>query len=184
MTPADLARLFATEAPRLSRRLKRFRGRVIAEDVVQAAFTRLLERPIDDVKAPEAYLASLTYRLAIDETRRQDRMPFSQIRDGVFEHTAACAATAEDRLIDAERIAHMTRAVLALPRKERLALVLFKLKGLSHADIGARLGVSRHSVPRYLARALAKCAAARQAFERAGLDEAGNDKRTAVSDRT
>ncbi|WP_420823025.1 sigma factor-like helix-turn-helix DNA-binding protein [Vitreimonas flagellata] len=44
----------------------------------------------------------------------------------------------------------------------------FKLKGFSHADIAKRLGVSRHTVPHYLSRGLAKIAAARAAFEAQG----------------
>jgi DNA-directed RNA polymerase specialized sigma24 family protein len=51
---------------------------------------------------------------------------------------------------------------------------MFKLKGLSHEEIGRRLGIPRHSVPRYLSRALAKCAEAMAAFERAGLDQSGD----------
>jgi RNA polymerase sigma factor (sigma-70 family) len=78
----------------------------------------------------------------------------------------------------------MTAVFLALPEKERLAVVMFKLKGLSHEEIGRRLGIPRHSVPRYLSRALAKCAEAMQAFERAGTGEISNDQPTGEADRT
>jgi DNA-directed RNA polymerase specialized sigma24 family protein len=71
--PADLAHLFVSEAPRLLRRLRRFRGRVVAEDVVQAAFTKMLEVDVSEVEDPRAYLAQLTRNLAIDEVRRQSR---------------------------------------------------------------------------------------------------------------
>jgi RNA polymerase sigma factor (sigma-70 family) len=92
--------------------------------------------------------------------------------------------TPEAMVIEGERFAHMLGVVLALPEKERLALLWFKLKGLSHAEIGARLGVSRHNVPNYLARALAKCAVAMEAFERAGLDQISDDGRKRDPDPT
>jgi RNA polymerase sigma factor (sigma-70 family) len=99
----------------------------------------------------------------------------ASVSDERLERIGADAAlTPEEMLIEGERFAHMTGAFLALPKKERLALVMFKLKGLSHEEIGRRLGIPRHSVPRYLSRALAKCAEAMAAFERAGLDQSGD----------
>lgn len=74
----------------------------------------------------------------------------------------------EEKAIEAERFRHVTDAFRLLPRKERLALVMFRSNGLSHQEIGERLGVSRHSVPRYLSRAVAKCAKANAAFEKLG----------------
>lgn len=174
MNPADLARLFASEAPRLIRRLRRYRGRVAAEDVVQAAFTKMLEVDASEIEDPRAYLARITRNLAVDELRRKDRPGAASVSDEELERLGAAASdlTPEEMLIEGERFSHMLGVVLALPEKERLALLWFKLKGLSHAAIGHRLGVSRHNVPNYLARALAKCAAAVEAFERTGAEDA------------
>ncbi len=185
MNPADLARLFATEGPRLLRRLRRFRGRVAPEDVVQSAFAKMLEADVAEIEEPRAYLARIARNLAIDEIRRRERSGVSFVSEAQMDrHDADDDLTPEEMLIEGERFAYMMAVVLALPEKERLALVMFKLKGLSHAEIGRRLGVSQHNVPRYLSRALAKCAAARQAFERAELDEKSDDKRTREPDRT
>lgn len=185
MKPADLARLFASEGPRLLRRLRRFRGRVPAEDVVQAAFTKMLEIDVSEVEDPRAYLARLTQNLAVDELRRQSRAGVASVSEERLERLGSeTVLTPEEMLIEGERFAHVTGAFLQLPRKERLAVVLFKLKGLSHEEVGRRLGIPRHSVPRYLSRALAKCAEALQAFERAGLDEKSNDQPTGEADRT
>jgi RNA polymerase sigma factor (sigma-70 family) len=183
--PADLARLFASEAPRLLRRLRRFRGRVVPEDVVQSAFTKMLEVDVSEVEDPRAYLARLTRNLAVDEVRRQERAPVRFVSGDAFAAHAAPALTPEQMLIEGERYAHMMGAVLALPKRERLSLLLFKLKGLSHQEIADRLGVSPKSVPRYLSRALAKCAAAMAAFERAGTGEQVHDQpKGGEADRT
>lgn len=185
MKPADLARLFATEGPRLLRRLRRFRGRIAAEDVVQAAFTKMLEVDEAEIEEPRAYLARITRNLAIDELRKHERVRVSFVGEDELDRLSLGAdLTPEEMLIEGERFAHMTAVVLALPEKERLALVMFKLKGLSHAEIGDRLGVSRHNVPNYLSRALAKCAAAMQAFERAEAGELSHDERKGGPDRT
>ena len=75
--------------------------------------------------------------------------------------------------IEGERFAFMTGAMLALPERKRLALLLFKLKGLLHEDIG------KHLAARYLTRALAKVAAARAAFEQAEAPRAPNSRQSA-----
>jgi RNA polymerase sigma factor (sigma-70 family) len=185
VNPADLARLFASEAPRLLRRLRRYRGRVAAEDVVQTAFTKMLEVDVSQVEDPRAYLARLTRNLAVDEFRRQTRAGAASVSEEIMERLGSeSVLTPEEMLIEGERFAHMTAVFLALPEKERLAVVMFKFEGLSHEEIGRRLGVSRHSVPRYLSRALAKCAEAMQAFEQAGLDEKKNGQPKGDTDRT
>src|SRR5690606_40498879 len=91
--------------------------------------------------------------------------------------------TPEVTLIAGEGFAQMTAVVLGLPERERKALVLFKFGGLSHEEIGARLGVSRHSVPGLLARVLAKCAKAMAAFEEGALKEIAHEMETKRKDR-
>lgn len=190
MKRPDLAHLFATEAPKLLRRLRTFRGRVTPEDVVQSAFSKLMEADQTKITDPKAYLAQLTRNLAIDELRRQDRARTASVSDEDLEQILATRPdplehpdlSPEEMLIAGERFAHMTAVVLALPQKERLALLLHKSKGLSHEEIGKRLGVSRHSVPRYLARALAKCAKAMAAFEEGALEEIADAARTKRQD--
>ena len=132
------------------------------------------------VEDPRAYLARLTQNLAVDEVRRQGRAPFANVAaEHLGDERATDELTPEQMLLEGERFAFMTGAVLALPERERLALLLFKLKGLSHAEIGQRLGVSRHSVPRLLSRALAKVAASRAAFERGEAIEASGESKSA-----
>ncbi len=185
MKPADLARLFATEGPRLLRRLRGFRGRVAPEDILQSAFQKMLEADVSEIEEPRAYLACITRNLAIDELRKQEAAGLSFVGEDELERLGTGSdLTPEEMLIEGERFAHMTAVVLALPEKERLALVMFKLKGLSHEEIGRRLGIPRHSVPRYLSRALAKCAAAMAAFERSGTGQLGDGHRRGEPDRT
>ena len=87
MKPADLARLFATEGPRLLRRLRRFRGRIAAEDVVQAAFAKMLE--VDEAEIEERAIrrrAAAWTRIAAHYTEAGDREAADAIRDYVADH--------------------------------------------------------------------------------------------------
>lgn len=184
MKPADLARLFATEAPRLLKRLRRFRGKVAAEDVVQSAFAKMLEVDASQIGEPRAYLTRMTMNLAIDEARRSANAPVTSVRAEDVDDLAGASDefSAEEMLVRGERFAAMMGAVLALPEKERLALLWAKQDGLTHREIGERLGESQHNVPYYLARALAKCRKALHAFEHAGAHGLENGGRGTDAD--
>lgn len=169
MSPAELARLFQSEAPKLVRRLASFRGRVAAEDVVQTAFTKMMELEETEMKDPKAYLAQLVRNLAINEARRYERSPvtFLDPESSELSSSTSEAPSPEDMLIAGQRFGYMMGIVLALPEKERQALMMAKMGGLSHREIGARMGVSHRNVARYLERALAKCHAALKDFDAA-----------------
>jgi RNA polymerase sigma factor (sigma-70 family) len=128
--------------------------------------------PIERVAVACAYVGPAVV-MAYYEVRRQDRTRVASVSDEELEQILAIQPSPyeradlspEEMLIAGERFAHMTAVVLALPKRERLALIWHKSAGLTHQEIAERLGVSPHSVPRYLARALAKCANAMAAFE-------------------
>jgi len=61
------------------------------------------------------------------------------------------------QLLDLERVAVVGDAVRKLPGREQDCLKASLVDNLSYKEIGERLGVSVHSVRRYIARALANC---------------------------
>ncbi len=97
MKPADLARLFATEGPRLLRRLRGFRGRIAAEDVVQAAFAKMLEVDEAEIEEPRAYLARITRNLAIDELRKHERGGLSFVAASFSKNTSSAPITSSSK---------------------------------------------------------------------------------------
>ncbi|UPT61502.1 MAG: sigma-70 family RNA polymerase sigma factor [Hyphomonadaceae bacterium JAD_PAG50586_4] len=174
------------EAPKLVRQLTRSRGRAAAEDVVQAAFERLMGARLEEIERPRAFLARIALNLAADEARRDGRTPVrcapAEEIAALEEKLAALGASAEDDLIDRERRAVVAGVLHSLPRKERLALLWAKLEGLTHRQIGKRLGEPHTNVPFYLSRALAKCRKALHAFDNCDTHGFQNDGRGADAD--
>ena len=60
-------------------------------------------------------------------------------------------------MLDREQILLLDKALEKLPEKPRMALLMFRVDGLSHSEIAARLGVSNSMVAKYIVRALQHC---------------------------
>jgi RNA polymerase sigma-70 factor (ECF subfamily) len=123
-----------------------------AEDVAQEAMLRLW-RQAADWRAGEARISTWLYRVAhnlcIDRLRR--RRPSAAMED--VPEPPDPAPTVLERLADSELSRALVRAILALPDRQRQAVVLRHFEGLSNPEIGARLECSVEAVESLLARA-------------------------------
>jgi len=123
-----------------------------AEDVAQEAMLRLW-RQAGDWRAGEARISTWLYRvtrnLCIDRLRK--RRPTAHIED-VAEPPDPAPSVLE-RLANSEQSRALARAILALPERQREALVLRHFEGMSNPGIGARLDCSVEAVESLLARA-------------------------------
>lgn len=153
----DWTNLFQEEAPRLRRFLRRFGPRISPEDVAQDAFARLCASDVANIESPRAFLFQTAKRLAMNEARH-NRIARTEL---VPDPDAAGAVSAEpspERLAEIAADSARLRSVLAeLPAHKREALLLFKLDGFSHKEIGERLGVSPRTVERYIFDAVTHC---------------------------
>ncbi len=129
-----------------------------AEDVAQEAMLRLW-RQARDWRAGEARISTWLYRvthnLCIDRLRK--RRPTAALEDSP--EAPDPAPTALDRLADTEESRALVRAIVALPDRQRQALVLRHFEGLSNPEIGERLDCSVEAVESLLARARRQLAA-------------------------
>ncbi|HEY5055210.1 MAG TPA: sigma-70 family RNA polymerase sigma factor [Acidobacteriaceae bacterium] len=123
-----------------------------AEDVVQDAFLRVLQRPrqLAGVVEVRAWLVRIAWNLALDRRRR--------IRPEQMDHAFAEALVsanlpADQHLGEARRMAQILRAIERLPEKERQALLLTAFDELSTAEIATILGKSESGVRALLFRA-------------------------------
>ncbi len=150
----DFTEFFAVEAPRLRGFLRRFGPAISPEDIAQEAFLRFCATDPSAIESPRAFLFSTARHLAIDALRRTK---FGAVHSLSLAEERADEQSADAALIAMRRRAGLQAALDSLSDKHRQALVLFKVEGLTHKQIGARLGVSHRTVERYVADALAHC---------------------------
>lgn len=156
MKPAELARLFAVEGPKLRRFLRRFGPKVSPEDITQDSFERLQAVDPGTVDSPRAFLYRTARNRAINAWKRGMTAPVLGL-DLLSSEPASPDLDPEERLLLNEALGRLNQALLALPEHKRTALLLFKAEGRSYKEIAAQLDVSPRTVERYVADAMAHC---------------------------
>ena len=137
-----LALAFERHREWLVRRLALIVGDVEeARDLCQETFLRAAEHgPLPDREAEARWLATVGSRLAIDERRRRRRWGFLSVRE-----TDATWALALDP--------DVWRALAALDRRTRAALVMTVVDGFTQDEAADALGVPRGTLASWLSRA-------------------------------
>lgn len=129
-----------------------------AEDVVQDSWLRAAVAaeaanppPIRNL---QAYLFRIARNLIIDHRRRAAARPLVEVEEAVLLQAADPAPTPEAAVITRDELHRMNRIMAAMPARPREVFRLARVEGLSYADIGRRLGLSRQTVHQHMARAL------------------------------
>ncbi len=153
--------LTARLLPRVLNHAARVLGnRTDAEDVAQEAMLRLW-RAAGDWQAGGARVSTWLYRvtanLAIDRLRRAGR---AVGLDDTDEPADEDALAADDRLIRADRMAALDAALARLPERQRQAVVLRHIEGVSNPEIAEVLEISVEAVESLTARGKRALAAA------------------------
>lgn len=139
VSEVDVGELFEVERGRLFGTLVLLLGnRSDAEEVVQDAFANVLQKWRDGFVPtdPKAYL----YRTAVNLARTYFR------RKRVREKLVIFARTERDDIGQIDDRDAILRVVLALPRRQRAAVVLTELLGYSAGDAGRAMGVRPSTV--------------------------------------
>jgi RNA polymerase sigma-70 factor (ECF subfamily) len=111
-----------------------------AEDVVQEVYLRVHRAGVKDVEDVRAWLARITFRLAIDRQRKPQGValdaiePFSRGPDA--EHLA----------MHRQRVERVQKLIAALPEELRYPLVLSAMQELNSRQISEVLGIPESSV--------------------------------------
>ena len=143
---------------RLLPRVFRFAARILgdraeAEDVAQEAMLRLW-RQAPNWRPGEAQVATWVYRVAsnlcTDRLRRRRSRPTAPIEDAG--DPADGTPGSEARLHQAARLAALQDALAELPDRQRQAVVLRHLEGLSNPEIAEVLGIGIEAVESLTAR--------------------------------
>ena len=155
---ASLAALYRDCYGELVAYLERLAGeRASAEDIAQEAGIRLVEAgEREALTNPRAFLFHVATNLARDLLRRRITRDHAMPELIAMERNEPGA----DAVAAARQEIDMVGAALAqLPDRAREVLVLARVEGLSHAEIGAKLGIAPKTVENHLGRALARLAA-------------------------
>ena len=141
---------------------RRLADREAAADAVQDTFIRFLVWVRDREKpsfphGPRSFLWRIIGNLTIDLIReRKVRGPHVPL-DAVFE--IQDLQPSPERHLEARQLYALVKSALNdLSPRVRTALLLNRTEGLSHAEVGARLGVSSSMATKYIMTALAHCA--------------------------
>jgi RNA polymerase sigma factor (sigma-70 family) len=144
-----------------------------AEDVAQEAMLRLW-RVAPDWRQGEAKVTTWLYRvvtnLCTDRLRVRQRRKITTLDDAPEIEDGAPAV--EAKLIEADRMAALNAALRALPDRQREAVILRHIEGLSNPEIAAVMDIGNEAVESLIARgkrALAANLAGRR--EELGYDE-------------
>ena len=115
-----------------------------AQDVVQEAYARAWQRwsVLRDYDAPEAWVRTVAWRLAVSRVRRA-RVGLARLRD---------AAPPEEVAPPGPEHVALVAALRRLPAAQRRAVVLHHLVGLSVAEVAAETGVPTGTVKARLSR--------------------------------
>ncbi len=147
-------------APRLLRFLEMRTGnRQDAQDIAQEAYFRLCRVPEPDlILSPESYLFRIASNLAHEFlVRRRVQPGFVELdpEQGECEDTHGRSFGAE--LEARSEVEQLERIVAELPPLYQAVLLMRKRDGYSHEEIAEKLSISRHTVHKYLSRALLRC---------------------------
>lgn len=115
-----------------------------AADVVQDTFLRV--RGVKDLEAigqPRAFLCKTAINLTVDLFRRQQIRSERTIQPEEMNRVSSEMPRQDCEVEAKERVRLLYAAIDDLPPKCRQVFLLHKFKGLSHADIARKLGISK-----------------------------------------
>ncbi len=133
-----------------------------AQDIVQAAFTRVIEMDFKDIKNPRALLYKTSYNIAIDQ-KRHGGVRQRHVQAVVDSGAAMVEELSPDRIHDGRRqLGQVVEALWDMPKKRRRLLLMNRFDGLSYAQISRTVGLSETVVRKHVAKALLDCQKALQ----------------------
>jgi RNA polymerase sigma-19 factor, ECF subfamily len=128
-----------------------------ARDLAQEAYLRFLQLPPErEIDQPQAYL----FRIAINlvyELRRRQKHRLVSFDSELAEARANVAVDGAwtDPSEDVSSAEQLSRLLKQIPAGYRRVLILHKRDGLTYEEIAEQLQISKQSVQKYLARAIA-----------------------------
>lgn len=133
-----------------------------AEDIVQELWIKTRAVPSGPVGNGRAYLFRMAQNLVLDRARERKRREhrdkaWSELETGVVPAATDVADTgrnALEQMEDREEAARLISAIATVPEGARRVFQLHKVDELSHAEVAARLNISKSAVEKHMAVAM------------------------------
>jgi RNA polymerase sigma-70 factor (ECF subfamily) len=137
---------------------RRLRSRDQAMDLAQETFLRVLTQGTNTpVEHPRAFLYKTAWNLSVDLFRKKKRQAEESLEAEEIREVLTVSANQDAIVESKEQVEILCRAVQELPPKCRQVFLLNKFKERSHAEIAARLGISKSMVEKHITKAMAHC---------------------------
>ena len=136
---------------------RRVNSRCDAADLSQDTFVRLLTsaQPLDDVREPRAFLATIAKRLLANLYRRRSlEQAYLEVLASLPEDEMP---SAESQAAILEALNEVSKVLARLSTKARTAFLMSQLEGYTQEEIAKQLGVNVRSVQRYVLQGFAEC---------------------------
>lgn len=154
--------------------------RDLAADLAQESYARVYASKSAEVLEPRALLYTTARHLVTDHHRRSAvraqvhaDLPTNDGDTGTGPDAPGPESLEPDALLAGrQRLAAVERAVAQLAPRPREAFVLYKLDGLSRAEVAARMGVSVKTVETHLQIAMEACLRHLQALDAQSASDA------------
>lgn len=128
-----------------------------AQDLTQEAFIKALQRQdqLKDLDKAAHWLSRIASNTAIDFLRRHGKVNFCEI-DSLIEPLSEPSASPEQAVLRGEHREYLERGLAGLTERERTALILRDVEGLSADEVARQLNCSKATVRSHIANARIK----------------------------
>ncbi len=136
------------------------------EDIVQEAFLRAYESAgRQSIEFPKSFLFKVAKNIALSEAEKKASRMMSYVSD-LQDLNIPARQCVEDDVDVQQKVAALLKVVGALPPQCQRVVIMKKILGFSHGEIGRRLDISVRTVEKHLAKALHRCQESREVEQR------------------
>lgn len=131
-----------------------------ADEIAQEAMLRIWNaRASVEIDGARPLLFRIAANLAIDRLREHRRWRFTEIAEEI---EPAETVSAERVVAARQELEIVAAAIAALPENCRRAFLMSRVEGEKHAEIAARMGISKSMVEKHIAEAVFRLSLARK----------------------
>ena len=158
-TNSEIEALYDEYADQLSSTIRRMfgDGPPDPDDVAQQAFQKLIERGnIETISNLRAFVWRTARNIVLSTKRSATtRARYDYEVEQIYFPLKGDESTPERIILVREQLDTINEALRKMPEKRRRAIVLHRIEGLSVAEVGRRLGMSRQNAAKQLSKGMA-----------------------------